>query len=110
MDCLQDYAGAVEDFSAAIALEPGNADFYHNRGFALRKQVRPQATVGTGGAGGQAGRQTGGQAGGPRESCMIWARCGQRGCTAAVPSAPGAPPSSDVQQAHGSVVQLNFWD
>lgn len=46
----QDYAGAVEDFSAAIALEPGNADFYHNRGFALRKQV-------CGRAGRRAGRQ-----------------------------------------------------
>ncbi len=36
----QDYAGAVEDFTCAIRLEPGNADFYHNRGFALRKMVR----------------------------------------------------------------------
>lgn len=34
-----DYAGAVEDFSAALRLDPGNADFYHNRGFSLRKQV-----------------------------------------------------------------------
>jgi hypothetical protein len=36
----QDFAGAVEDFTAAIRLEPSSADFYHNRGFALRKQVR----------------------------------------------------------------------
>lgn len=39
-ECSQDYAGAVEDFTCAIRLEPGNADFYHNRGFALRKMVR----------------------------------------------------------------------
>ena len=37
---LGDYGGAVEDFSAAIALEPHNADFFHNRGFSLRKMVR----------------------------------------------------------------------
>ena len=34
-----DYNGAVQDFSAAIRLEPHNADFYHNRGFSLRKDV-----------------------------------------------------------------------
>jgi tetratricopeptide (TPR) repeat protein len=35
-----DFAGAVKDFSSAIALEPcSNADFHHNRGFSLRKQV-----------------------------------------------------------------------
>lgn len=42
-------AGAVEDFTAAAALDPANADFYHNRGFSLRKQV--------GAAGGWAGRR-----------------------------------------------------
>jgi hypothetical protein len=36
---MGDYAGAVEDFTTAISLDPGNADFYHNRGFSLRKQV-----------------------------------------------------------------------
>lgn len=36
-----DYAGAVAAFSAAIALEPQNADFFHNRGFSLRKMVGP---------------------------------------------------------------------
>ncbi len=43
MYCLaprpQDYVGAVSDFTSAIRLEPSNADFYHNRGFAHRKQV-----------------------------------------------------------------------
>jgi tetratricopeptide (TPR) repeat protein len=40
-DRIGDFAGAVEDFTSAIALEPdSNADFYHNRGFSLRKQVR----------------------------------------------------------------------
>lgn len=37
---IQDFAGAVEDFTAAIHLDPNSADFFHNRGFALRKQVR----------------------------------------------------------------------
>lgn len=41
-DRIGDFAGAVDDFTAAIALEPdSNADFYHNRGFSLRKQVGP---------------------------------------------------------------------
>lgn len=36
---MGDFEGAVADFSSAISLDPGNADFYHNRGFSLRKQV-----------------------------------------------------------------------
>lgn len=36
---MGDFEGAVADFTAAITLEPRNADFYHNRGFSLRKQV-----------------------------------------------------------------------
>ena len=38
-DRLGDYTGAVQDFSAAIMLDPRNADFYHNRGFSQRKQA-----------------------------------------------------------------------
>ncbi len=42
-DRLSDLAGAVADFTAAIMLsDSGNADFYHNRGFSLRKLVRVQ--------------------------------------------------------------------
>lgn len=36
---MGDFEGAVADFSSAVALDPRNADFYHNRGFSLRKQV-----------------------------------------------------------------------
>jgi hypothetical protein len=36
---LDDLPGAVADFTAAAALDPRNADFYHNRGFSLRKLV-----------------------------------------------------------------------
>ena len=30
-DRMGDYASAIQNFSQAIQLEPGNADFYHNR-------------------------------------------------------------------------------
>ena len=36
-----EYALAVRNFSTAIELDPTNADFYHNRGFAHRKQAMP---------------------------------------------------------------------
>ncbi len=36
-----EYALAVRNFSTAIELDPTNADFYHNRGFAHRKQATP---------------------------------------------------------------------
>lgn len=39
---LGDYARAVDLFTTAVALEDSNADFYHNRGFSLRKMVRRQ--------------------------------------------------------------------
>lgn len=39
-DRCGDYDGAIADFTAAIDLDPdSNADFHHNRGFSLRKQV-----------------------------------------------------------------------
>ena len=38
-----EYALAVRNFSTAIELDPTNADFYHNRGFAHRKQATPAA-------------------------------------------------------------------
>lgn len=44
-DRMGDFEGAVADFSSAISLDPGNADFYHNRGFSLRKQVGACACV-----------------------------------------------------------------
>ena len=31
---------AIKDFSCAIEIIPQNSDFYHNRGFCHRKQVR----------------------------------------------------------------------
>ena len=34
---MNDHAGAIDDFTRAIAEDPNNADFYHNRGFAKRK-------------------------------------------------------------------------
>ncbi len=34
-----DFVGAVACFTAAINLEPQNADFHHNRGFSYRKMV-----------------------------------------------------------------------
>jgi len=42
-DRLGSYSAAVQDFSAAIMLDPRNADFYHNRGFSQRKQARAAA-------------------------------------------------------------------
>jgi hypothetical protein len=36
-----EYALAVRNFSTAIELDPTSADFYHNRGFAHRKQAIP---------------------------------------------------------------------
>jgi tetratricopeptide (TPR) repeat protein len=42
-DRLGSYSAAVQDFSAAIMLDPCNADFYHNRGFSQRKQARAAA-------------------------------------------------------------------
>lgn len=42
---MGDYPGAVEDFTSAAALDPTNADFYHNRGFSLRKQGRFEAAI-----------------------------------------------------------------
>jgi len=34
---LQDYRGAIQDYSKAIELDPSNADAYYNRGNAKRK-------------------------------------------------------------------------
>ncbi len=39
-DRLDDLPGAVADFTAAVMLDSDNADFFHNRGFSLRKLVR----------------------------------------------------------------------
>ena len=39
LDRLGDWPAAVAAFSAAIALAPTNADYWHNRGFSLRKMV-----------------------------------------------------------------------
>lgn len=44
-DRLGDYEAAVADFSAAIALDPSNADFYHNRGFSRRKMGQFEAAI-----------------------------------------------------------------
>ena len=40
---LGDFTGAVEDFTAAIQLDPHCSDFYHNRGFSYRKVRAQQA-------------------------------------------------------------------
>jgi tetratricopeptide (TPR) repeat protein len=34
---MGDFDEAIKCFTIAIDLEPGKADFYHNRGFAFRK-------------------------------------------------------------------------
>ena len=40
-----EYALAVRNFSTAIELDPTSADFYHNRGFAHRKQATPHRSL-----------------------------------------------------------------
>ena len=39
------FCEAVENFTKAIELEPSKADFYHNRGFAFRKQKKYDLAV-----------------------------------------------------------------
>jgi len=37
-DKKNDYDRAITDFTRAIELDPVKGDFYHNRGFALKKK------------------------------------------------------------------------
>ena len=42
---MGDFDEAIKCISTAIDLEGGKADFYHNRGFAFRKQSNFEAAI-----------------------------------------------------------------
>lgn len=89
----------MREFTAAIGLEPQNADFFHNRGFSFRKMVRFGAVWGS--AGGSARSQPKlWRTSAPECSCSwLLLPCNSHACTV-----PANPPPPLLQERYRDAV------